>query len=108
MSLWSEFKAFLDEYKVLGLAVAFIMGLAATSLVKSMVDDMIMPFVAIILPKSSSWQTASWNVTMPSPLHDLSLGWGPFLSQLVNFVILAFVVFLIAKYVLREQKVTKK
>ena len=34
--------------------------------------------------------------------------WGSFTSQLINFIILAFVVFLIAKYVLREEKVTKK
>ena len=41
MSLISEFKEFLYEYKVIGLAIAFIMGVAATSLIKSLVDNII-------------------------------------------------------------------
>lgn len=101
MSIISEFKDFLNEYKVVGLAVAFIMGTAATGLVKSLVDEIIMPLITPFIP-GGSWQTARFA------LGPISLGWGPFLAALINFVILAFVVFMIAKMVLKEEKVTKK
>ncbi|MFH1684753.1 MAG: MscL family protein [Candidatus Micrarchaeota archaeon] len=97
----SEFKDFLKEYKVAGLAVAFIIGAATTALVKSLVDNIIMPFVAVLLP-DGSWQEAT------AQIGPVILGWGPFLAELINFLIIALVVFMIAKFVLKEQKVTKK
>lgn len=105
MSLWTEFQAFLKEYKVMGLAVAFIMGLAATSLVQSLVNDIIMPVVTPFIP-AGDWKSAI--LTIGTPLGDMAIKWGSFLAQVINFIILAFVVFMIAKYVLREEKVAKK
>ena len=101
MGIISEFKDFLKEYKVTGLAVAFIIGVAATSLVKSLVDNIVMPLITPFIP-GGAWQTATLN------LGPFVFGWGAFLSALINFLIIAFVVFLIAKIVLKEEKVTKK
>jgi len=101
MGLISEFKDFLNEYKVMGLAVAFIMGAAVTALVKSLVDNIIMPFIAVLLP-DGAWQTATLA------LGPVVIGWGAFLAELINFVIIAFVIFLMAKMILGEKKVTKK
>ncbi len=101
MGMISEFKEFLNEYKIIGLAVAFIMGVATTSLVKSLVDNMIMPVVGIILPEGS-WQTATLAI------GPVSFGIGAFIAELINFVIIALVVFMIAKKVLKEEKVAKK
>lgn len=101
MGIISEFKEFLNEYKVVGLAVAFIMGAAVTALVKSLVDSIIMPIVAVVLP-SGDWQTAVVE------LGPVKLAVGAFLAALLNFIIIAFVVFMIAKMVLKEEKVTKK
>jgi large conductance mechanosensitive channel len=101
MSLWSEFREFLKEYKVMGLAVAFIMGIAATALVQSLVNDIIMPIVTPFIP-GGEWKTATLAI------GPILIKWGSFLSQSINFIILAFVVFMIAKYVLREEKVMKK
>jgi large conductance mechanosensitive channel len=101
MSLLSEFVEFLDEYKVMGLAVAFIMGIASTALVQSLVNDIIMPCITPFVP-GGEWKAATLAI------GPIVLKWGSFLSQLIDFIILAFVVFLIAKYVLREKKVTKK
>lgn len=47
---YKEFMDFLNEYKIAGLAIAFIMGVAATSLVKSLVDNIIMPTVTPFIP----------------------------------------------------------
>ncbi|MEI6059002.1 MAG: MscL family protein, partial [archaeon] len=43
MGILSEFREFLKEYKVIGLAVALVIGLASTALVKSIVDNLVMP-----------------------------------------------------------------
>jgi large conductance mechanosensitive channel len=101
MGIISEFKEFLAEYKVMGLAVAFIIGGAVTTLVQSLVNNLIMPIVGAILP-GGDWQTATFSI------GNVKLGWGAFLSTLLNFIIIAFVVFLIAKFVMKEEKVAKK
>jgi large conductance mechanosensitive channel len=101
MRVVGEFRDFLKEYKVVGLAVAFIMGVAATALVQSLVNNIIMPLITPFMP-AGGWQTAVLAI------GPIKLGWGAFLAAVINFVILAFCVFLIAKYVMKEEKVTKK
>ena len=101
MSLLHEFRDFLKEYKVVPLAVAFIIGVAATALIQSIVNNLIMPLITPFIPKGA-WQTATLK------LGPIVIGWGALLGAIINFVIIAFVVFIIAKAVLREKKVTKK
>ncbi|MFH1310873.1 MAG: MscL family protein [Nanoarchaeota archaeon] len=101
MKILIEFKEFLKEYKVIGLAVALIIGLAATALIKSIVDDLVMPIITPFIP-GGAWQTATFSI------GPIVISWGSLLSAIINFVIIAFVVFLIAKYALKEKKVTKK
>jgi large conductance mechanosensitive channel len=101
MGLISEFKDFLTEYKVIALAVAFVMGAAITSLVTSIVNNLIMPVIKVLLP-GGDWQT------MTVAIGPANLGIGAFIAALINFIIIAFVVFMMAKMVLGEEKVTKK
>jgi large conductance mechanosensitive channel len=101
MSLVSEFMDFLKEYKVVPLAIAFIMGIASTAVIKSLVDNIIMGFITPLLP-AGDWRTALFQI------GPFKFGLGAFLSDVINFVIIAFVVFLTAKYILGEEKVTKK
>ncbi|MCU0633005.1 MAG: MscL family protein [Methanolinea sp.] len=101
MSIIKEFMEFLQEYKVIGLAIAVIIGLAANQLVKSFVDNIIMPFIAILIP-GGDWQTSKLVI------GPLVISWGQFVADLIYFVIVAFVVFLIAKKIIGEEKVTKK
>jgi large conductance mechanosensitive channel len=101
MGLMSEFKEFLYEYKVIPLAIAFIMGIAGTALVKSFVDNIVMPIITPFVP-GGAWQTATVAI------GPIVLSWGAFLGEVINFIIIAFVVFLIAKKVLKEEKVVKK
>jgi large conductance mechanosensitive channel len=99
--LLKEFKAFLDEYKVIGLAIAFIIGVAATALVQALVNYVIMPIITPFIP-GGEWQTAT--VTM----GPIVISWGAFLGAVINFVVIAFVVFMVAKKILKEEKVGKK
>jgi large conductance mechanosensitive channel len=101
MGLIQEFKEFLQEYKVVGVAVAFIMAAATTALVQSLVNNIIMPLLSPLMP-GGDWQAAA---LVAGPFK---IGWGPFLAALVNFLIIALVVFAIAKMVLKEEKAAKK
>jgi large conductance mechanosensitive channel len=101
MSVLSEFMDFLKEYKVIALAIAFIIGVAATALIQSLVNNVIMPIITPFIP-GGNWQAATFSI------GPIVISWGAFLSAVINFVIIAFVVFIIAKKVMKEEKVTKK
>jgi len=101
MKILKEFMEFLKEYKVIGLAVAFIMAVAASALVKSLVDNIVMPLITPFIP-GGAWRTAVFK------LGPFVIGWGAFLGELINFILIAFVIFMIAKLLLKEEKVTKK
>ena len=90
--MWNEFKAFLENYKVLGLAVGFIMGVYLGSLVKALVTDLVLPIVSYALPKGSNI-----NTYMVGPF-----GVGDFFNNLLTFIIVAFVIFLIVKLATRS------
>jgi len=91
-----EFKQFLREYKVVGLAIAFVMGVATNELVKSISDNLIMPLSDPFLP-AGSWETAT------VALGPFVFGWGPVLAAIINFLILALIVFLVVKKVIRDE-----
>jgi large conductance mechanosensitive channel len=96
-----EFFEFLREYNIITLAIAFIMGVASTALVKSLVDNIIMPLITPLMP-AGQWRTAALII------GPFKIGWGPFLAESINFTIIAVVVFFIAKKILKEEKVSKK
>lgn len=82
-----EFKAFLSEYKVLGLAVAFILGLYLGNVVKALVSDFIMPIVLFSLPPGTD--VNQWTIG--------PFGIGDFANNVITFIIVALVIFLIVK-----------
>ena len=101
MGLIGEFKEFLKEHKVIGLAVALVIGLASVALVNSVVNNLVMPIITPFIP-GGAWQTATFS------LGPIVIGWGALLGAIINFIVIAFVVFLVSKYALKEDKVTKK
>ncbi|HNY35950.1 MAG TPA: MscL family protein [Candidatus Pacearchaeota archaeon] len=89
-----DFIAFLKEYNIVSLTMAFIMGAASTSLVNSLVKDIIMPIFSP-LTSSGDWQNAVLN------LGPISIKYGSFLGELLNFIVLGLVIFIIAKKILK-------
>ena len=83
----NEFKAFLENYKVLGLAVAFILGVYLGALVKALVTDLVLPIVSYALPAGTDF-----NTYMAGPF-----GIGDFLNAVLTFIIVALVIFMIVK-----------
>jgi len=64
--MWNEFKDFLSSYKVLGLAVAFVLGLYLGALVKALVADFIMPLLGLAIPGLSNLATYAVAVSKQS------------------------------------------
>ncbi len=96
-----EFLAFLKHYGVIGLAIAVIIGGKLNDLVTSVVNDLMMPLVFQPALKAA-------NVDDIRKLSYHGILYGKVLGSLIDFLIVAFVVFLIAKFVLREEQVSKK
>lgn len=107
MSMISEFRSFIAKGNVVDLAVGIIIGAAFTGIVKSLVDDIVMPIVGAItgggFDFSNYFLPLSSAVTAPSLAAAREQGavfaYGNFITVLINFVILAFIIFLMVKAV---------
>lgn len=107
MSMISEFRSFIAKGNVIDLAVGIIIGAAFTGIVKSLVDDIVMPIVGAItgggFDFSNYFLPLSSAVTAPSLAAAREQGavfaYGNFITVLINFVILAFIIFLMVKAV---------
>jgi large conductance mechanosensitive channel len=96
-----EFVEFLKAYGIVGLAIAVIIGGKLNELISSLVNDLVMP----LLLKPA---LAAANV---QDIRELSAGgvlYGKVLGATIDFFVVAVIVFLFAKLVLKEEKVAKK
>ncbi len=96
-----EFLGFLRQYGVIGLAIAVVIGGKANELVSSVVNDLFMPVIfqpALRAANVEDIRKLSWH----------GIFYGKVIGSFIDFAIVAFVVFLFAKFVLRESTVTKK
>lgn len=115
--MFSEFKDFILKGNVLDLAVAVIIGAAFATITTSLTEDVIMPVVSAIF---GAPDFSTMFILLGSPPAELAgstdyaalkaagvpmLGWGQFLTVVINFVILAFIIFMIVRY---ANKVIKK
>ena len=107
--MWTDFKAFIARGNVLDLAVAVIIGAAFATIVGSLTDDVIMPIIGAIFGGadfSSYFILLSTPDGYDGPLTDYAalkeagaamIGYGAFVTALINFLILAFVIFLLVR-----------
>lgn len=104
--LWNEFMDFFSKYKVMGLAVAFIMGLYLGNLVQALVTGLIMPIIGLAIPGLGN--LATYKIAIPwveldsqgNPPADYIgqiFSIGNFLAALITFIIVAFVIFIVVK-----------
>lgn len=100
------FLTFVREQGVVGLAIGFVIGAAATTLVRSLIDNVVMPPVGILLGSADGIKGLSINLgTYNGKVAELS--YGMFLSDLINFLILAFVVYIVV-HILRLDRADKQ
>lgn len=96
-----EFIGFLKEYGIVGLAIAVIIGGKLNELVGSFVNDLLMPVIFSPALKAAGVD----NIRL---LNYNGILYGKFLGSMVDFLIVALVVFMFAKYILKEEKVGKR
>ena len=89
--LWNEFIDFLSKYKILGLAVAFVIGLYLGGLVQALVKDLLLPLFGLAVPGLADLST--YVITLGSQKFSI----GDFLVALITLIIVAVVVFIFVK-----------
>ena len=97
-----DFKKFLLQTNALALAVGVIIGAAVGKVVSSMVSDIIMPVVGLLIP-GGEWR--EWKLvltTKPDGSIGNAITYGAFLGNVVDFVIIAFVVYVLTKALIKE------
>ncbi|UVF18913.1 large conductance mechanosensitive channel protein MscL [Microvirga terrae] len=102
--MWNEFKQFALRGNVVDLAIGIIIGAAFGRIVDSLVGDVFMPIIGAItggLDFSNYFTALSGNVTAGSleeaKKQGAVLGWGNFITVAINFVIIAWILFLLVK-----------
>ena len=106
--MFSEFKEFIAKGNVMQLAVAVIIGGAFATIVKSMTDELIMPVVGAIFGNvdfsdkytvlSSDADVTGMSLEAAREAGANVLAWGSFVSAVINFLILAFIIFMLVRY----------
>jgi large conductance mechanosensitive channel len=96
----TEFIDFLKTFGVIGLAIAFVIGAAASKLVTAFVTDIITPIVGLALP-SGDLRTLAYNVTNSATGVTSKFSYGDLIANIIDFLIIAFIVFLMYKILSR-------
>jgi large conductance mechanosensitive channel len=111
--IWKEFRAFIARGNIVDLAVAVVIGGAFGTIIKSFVDDIVMPPIGLLLGRvdfTNLFTVLKAGEKMPPPYATLAdakaagavtVNWGVFASSVVAFLIVALVVFLALRWVSR-------
>ena len=109
MGVVSEFKDFISRGNVIDLAVGVIIGAAFGKIVTSLVEQVVMPPIGLLLGKVD-FSKLEWVLKPEDPatveIEKVAIQYGAFINTLIQFVIVAFVIFLMVKLVnrLRREK----
>ena len=90
-SFIQEFMEFLQKFSVIGLAIAFVIGQAASKLISAFVNDLITPFIGLLTPNVGDLNKVGFTV------GTSTFSYGDLISNMINFLIIALVIFLAYK-----------
>lgn len=103
---WKEFKAFISRGSVMDMAVGIIIGGAFTAIVSSLVDDLVMPILSLL---TGGYDFTKLSVVLGEGDSAATLNYGMFISAVINFLLIAFVIFCVIKALNKmKDKVSKK
>jgi large conductance mechanosensitive channel len=101
MSFLGDFKKFALKGNVVDLAVGVVIGTAFGKIVSALVADLVMPVVALLLP-TGQWRTAGWVLRKAAdPKDDVILKYGDFLGHVLDFLVVALVLFMIVTRIVK-------
>ena len=95
--MWKEFKEFASRGNVIDLAIGVIIGGAFQKIVTSIVNDLIMPSISILTGKIDF-------TNLKFAIGETSINYGNFITSVIDFLIIAFVIFLIVRYINKLNK----
>ncbi len=103
----AEFKKFIARGNVMDLAVGVIIGGAFQSIVNSLVNDIVMPVISLI---TGGLDFSAWKIVLSEGENAASINYGNFITAVINFLIMAFVIFCFVKAMntLSEKMVKKE
>ena len=104
MKLFDEFKVFVMRGNVVDMAVGVIIGGAFGKIVTSLVNDIFMPIIGMIL---GNVNFSSLEIKLGEPVEGVeqaAIKYGMFIQEIVNFIIIAFCIFMFIKLINRIQK----
>lgn len=108
MSMIKEFKEFAIKGNLVDLAVGFVMGAAFTKVTSAFIDGMVMPLIGMIQGKDlSQWKTVLKVASKGADgkeIPEVAIKYGTFLSVAIEFIIVAFVMFLVIKAINKMKK----
>jgi large conductance mechanosensitive channel len=91
LSFIQKFVLFIRTQGVIGLAVAVVLGGAVQRVVSALVNDMITPLIGLFMGKGADLKTATFTI------RDSVFAWGNLVSTVIDFLIIAFVIYLLVK-----------
>lgn len=107
MGLFSEFKEFAARGNVIDLAVGVVIGASFGKIVTSLVDQVVMPPIGLLLGRVD-FSKLEWVLVPEDPataaIEKVSIQYGAFINTVIQFVIVAFVVFLVVKGINRMRR----
>ena len=101
----AEFKEFISRGNVMDLAVGVIIGAAFGAIVTSLCDDIIVPFIQLIISKITGAESIE---EMTAVLNVGPIAFGNFIAAVINFLIMAIIIFLMVKGVNKLRNLNKK
>jgi large conductance mechanosensitive channel len=102
-----EFVHFLKTFGIIGLAIAFVIGAASSKLVTALVTDLINPVIGLALP-SGDLKTLQYSVTNHLTGVTSEFRYGDFIANVIDFLIIAVIVFILYKQLSRFKLVEDK
>lgn len=105
---FQEFKVFISRGNVIDMAVGIIVGSAFTAIVQSLVNQVIMPFIGFLIGGINFTDLKIVLSPAVGETPEVAILYGAFIQQVINFIIIAFVVFCMIKMISALQRKRKK
>ena len=104
---WAEFKEFISRGSVMDMAVGIIIGGCFTAIVNSLVDDLVMPLISLL---TGGYDFTKLSVVLGEGEGAATLNYGMFITAVINFLLVAFVIFCIIKGInkMKDKLATKE
>ena len=96
---FAGFKKFIKDQGLIGMAIGLILGTASGDLVKSLINNIIMPPLGFVLGSSEGLKGVVWNMGKTPAGKEAVLSYGTFLNDVINFLVIAFVVYFVLLFV---------